>query len=163
MKRFFIILIMLVITCGLWAEVKKDIFTGVLSINSGLFSGAKAGIGRVDIYDEYAMELSLNYKIDLEVTFKPQLKQPLHNIYLQRNRFYNPQRTKSFFILKGGVMWWEMFDWFGGTNSKNTIILPLAAIGYGYSYKINDLIFLRPSIDVGFQTNLINIELSCAF
>lgn len=165
MKIQFILLIILVTTCGLWGEAKNDIFTGTVSLTTGFFSGGKAGIGRVDIYDEFAVEYTINYKIDLYFTYKSiqKFSDPFHNIYIQRNRFYNPQRTKSFFILKGGIMWFEMGDWFINTSNKSKLYSPLATIGYGYSFKLYNHFFLRPSIDVGIQLNLVNIELSCTF
>jgi len=166
MKRLVLFSLFIILACALGAEERTEKLAGVISLTSGFpFSGAKAGIGRVDIYDSFAIEYTLNYKQDFAPTFNPSLYEnsPLHNIYLQRNRFYNSQGVKSFFILKAGVMWFEMGDWFGGTKRKNTTTLPLASIGYGYSFKLKENIFIRPSLDIGLQTNLVNFELSCGF
>ena len=165
MNRILLILWIFIISCELWGQVQKTIIIGDFSVTSGLLSGVKTGFGKANINDNSSNEITLNYKVDLEVTFKPQIKgeNPLHNIFFQWNRFYNPERTKTFFIIKGGVLWFEMGDWFGGTDRTSTFIFPLVAVGFGYSYKLNDVFYIRPSIDIGVQANLLNIELSFVF
>jgi hypothetical protein len=82
---------------------------------------------------------------------------------LQWNRFFNPQRSQSFIFLKGGAFWFEIGDWFGGTDETNIVTLPILALGYGYSYRLKDNSFIRTSIDLGFQANVLNIELAYLF
>jgi len=155
----------LIIFSILWTEENKTKFIANLSVTTGIFSGIKISFGNANITDNRSSETTINYKADLEVTFKPQMhgENSLHNIYLQWNRFYNPYRTKSFLILKGGVFWLEMGDWFGGSDKKSTFTLPIISIGYGYSFKLNEESFIRPSMDLGIQGNIINIELSYFF
>jgi len=165
MNRMLLILLSFIFSLGLWGQIQKTIIIGDLSVTSGVLSGIKTGLGKANISDNSSSEITLNYKVDLEVTFKPQMKgkNQLHNIFFQWNRFYNPERTKTFFIIKGGVLWFEMGDWFGGADQTSTFIFPLAAVGFGYSYKLNEAFYIRPSIDIGIQTNLLNIELSFVF
>jgi len=165
MKKILLIFFILIIFALLWTEEPNSKGIANLSVTSGIFSGIKISFGKASITNDKSSELTLNYKADLEITFKPQMngENSINNIYLQWNRFYNPYRTKSFLILKGGIFWNEMGDWFGGSERKNTITLPIISIGYGYSYKLNDRSFIRPSIDLGFQANIINVELSYLF
>lgn len=162
MKKIFIFLFVISIS---FLYSQTNIPAGNASVTSGIFSGLKVGLGRASISDDSSSEITLNYKADSEATFNPKFngKIDIHNIYLQWNRFYNSNRTKSFFLLKGGVFWFKMVDWFGGTDREHTLALPMLSIGYGYSYRLNEKSFLRPSIDLGFQGNIINVEITYFF
>jgi hypothetical protein len=157
--------LILIFFAMLWSEDQNPKDIANLSVTSGIFSGFKISFGKASITNNKSSELTLNYKADLKVTSKPQMnvENSINNIYLQWNRFYNPNRTKSFLILKGGIFWYKMGDWFGGSGKKSTLTLPVISIGYGYSFKLNERSFIRPSIDLGFQVNIINIELSYLF
>lgn len=87
----------------------------------------------------------------------------INNLYLQWNRFYNSDRTRSFLIIKGGVCWAETCSLFACTDKKETYAFPIISVGYGYNYKLNEVFFFRPSIDFGLQPNLVNIEFSFSF
>ena len=51
----------------------------------------------------------------------------------------------------------------GGGNTWSTYYFPMVSVGYGYSFKINSKVYMRPSIDIGFQINPVNIGLSVVF
>ncbi|MFO7897381.1 MAG: hypothetical protein R6U84_10645 [Candidatus Cloacimonadales bacterium] len=163
MKKLLILFSLLSFSLLGAAEIKSTAIADI-GLTSGIFSGLKASLGRATIWEHKSTELTLNYKADLEITFDPQLKGEyvIHNAYLKWNRFFNPQRSRSFFLLKGGVFALEVGDWLGTEDSYN-FALPTFSLGYGYSFRLKDNSFIRTSIDLGFQVNILNIELAYLF
>ncbi|MDP8226819.1 MAG: hypothetical protein P9L89_04160 [Candidatus Celaenobacter polaris] len=172
-KVICVLMIILMVSITLFSEVLKRMPVFVISPTTGVFSGIRVGVGLVNIYENHVWEMTLNYKNELishvagpEITFKPMNSGNFDSVYLQANRFWNHEREKSFLILKVGVFLCPAFTFAtdGGINdNKKDLIIPLVTVGYGYSFSIKDLIYLRPSIDLGLQSNLINVGLAITF
>lgn len=169
--KYLIMMIILMVSTTLFSEVLKRMPVFVISPTTGVFSGIRVGVGLVNIYENHVWEMTLNYKNELishvagpEITFKPMNSRNFDSVYLQANRFWNHEREKSFLILKVGVFLCPPFTFAteGGINKKD-LIIPLVTVGYGYSFSIKDFIYLRPSIDLGLQSNLINAGLAITF
>ncbi|MCF7857800.1 MAG: hypothetical protein K9N07_00545 [Candidatus Cloacimonetes bacterium] len=163
MKKYFIV-IAIIIAISISAEIQKPIF--VVSPTTGISSGIRVGAGFVNKYENHVWEMTLNYKKELishvagpEITFKLMNSSNLFSVYLQANRFWNLERKKSFLIIKvGGFLIPTLF----AIDNNDKVIL-LITIGYGYSFNIARKFYLRPSIDIGLQPNLINVGLAITF
>ena len=166
MKKYFIV-IMLITAFPLFAEIPKQKPIFVLSPTTGVFSGIRVGIGVANVYENHVWEMTLNYNNELishvagpKITFKPMNSSTFDSVYLQANRFWNPERENSFLILKiGGFIFPPIFY----CEDCKDVIIPMLSIGYGYSFDIMDKCYFRPSIDVGLQSNLINVGLAITF
>jgi len=170
MKKYFIV-IALIIAITISAEIQKPIF--VISPTTGISSGIRVGAGFVNIYENHVWEMTLNYKKELishvagpKITFKLLNSSNFYSVYLQANRFWNPERKKSFLIIKVGGFLSPPFLFAtdsGITSNNNDKVILLITIGYGYNFNIARTFYLRPSIDIGLQPNLINIGLAITF
>ncbi len=170
MRKIIISLVVLLMTTQIFAKVIKRAPVFVVSPTTGVFSGIRVGAGMANIYEDHAWETTLNYKNELcshakshhGIAFEFMDSHHFDSIYLQANRFWNTNREKSFLILKGGIAYMPPFN-FADIGDDPGWIMPVVTIGYGYSFKIKDKFYLRPSIDVGLQSNLINIGLAVTF
>jgi len=169
MKKYFIV-IALIIATSISAEIQKPIF--VISPTTGISSGIRVGAGFVNIYEKHVWEMTLNFKKELishvagpKITFKLMDSSNLCSIYLQTNRFWNLERKKSFLIIKvGGFLSPPFFATDSGlTSNNNDKVILLITIGYGYSFNFARKFYLRPSIDIGLQPNIINVGLAITF
>lgn len=164
MKKYFIV-IALIIAISISAEIQKPII--VISPTTGVFSGIRVGIGVTNVYENHVWELTLNYKNELishvagpKITFKPMNSSAFDSIYLQANRFWNLERKRSFLIFKiGGIIISPIFY----CEDCKTVLIPMLSIGYGYSFNLKDMCYIRPSIDIGLQSNIINVGLAITF
>jgi len=169
MRKIIFIVLILFIVSTIFAEVvkeKKPLF--VVSPTIGFLSGVRAGVGYAKISDEKVWEHTLNYQNELishaaapEITNKSINSYYLDSIYYQANRFWNSSRTESFLILKAGAtLMPAMGIAMGGIDTDWAF--PILAIGYGYSWKFKGL-FLRPSIHLGIQLKVVNLEFAIVY
>lgn len=163
----------IIFAVSLNSEIPKRDYVFVISPTTGIFSGLRAGIGFADIYEDHLWEYTLNYKNELKshaagpkITFKRIDPSHYCSIYFQANRFWSCEKKGSFFILKIGSFNSPPFSFSsdsGNNLSKCDKIIPLISLGYGYSFKIARKCYIRPSIDIGLQSNLINAGLATIF
>lgn len=173
MKIILFLIVILLTTTSIFAEIQKRKPIFVISPTTGIFSGVRVGVGIANIYENHVWEMTLNYKNEIishvagpEITFKFFNSSYFDSIYLQANRFWNTDNTKSFLILKIDGFLCPPFSFAtdSGTNSHEEIkIIPLLTIGYGYSLNLKDNFYMRPSVDIGLQSNLINVGLAITF
>ena len=165
MKKVFLLLVILLTTTSVFTEIPKRKPVFVISPTTGVFSGVRIGFGVANIYENHVWEMTLNYKNELishvagpEITFKSFNSSYFDSIYLQANKFWNSDRENSFIIFKIGVF---MFPPLNGLMDGG--IFPIVSFGYGYSFDIVNKFYLRPSIDIGMQSNIINAGLAITF
>lgn len=163
MKKVILVILILITTTLIFAEIPKPVF--VISPTTGVFSGIRVGFGVANIQENHVWEMTLNYKNELishvagpEITFKSFNSGYFDSIYLQANTFWNPDRKNSFLIFKIGVF---MFPSLNGLMDGG--IFPIVSFGYGYSFILKNKFYLRPSIDIGLQSNIINVGLAITF
>jgi len=172
-SKIFILLIILLLITPIFAKNQKREYVFVVSPTTGIFSGIRVGVGLDDIHNNHVWEMTLNYKNELishvagpKITFKPMNSGYLDSIYLQANRFWNLEKKKSFLILKVGGFFIPPFSFATDSSvdsDNNFSFFPLIAIGYGYSFNITRKFYFRPSVDIGLQSNLINVGLAFTF
>jgi len=173
MKKILVIVIMLITVTSISAEtqIQKPIL--VISPTTGIFSGIRVGFGVANIHENHVWEMTLNYKNELyshvagpKITFTPFNSFFFDSIFLQANRFWNPERENSYLILKIGGFLCPPFSFAtdSSTNSHEEVkVIPLVTIGYGYSFNVMDKYYFRPSIDTGLQSNIINVGMAITF
>ena len=131
MKKILLILVTSVFVSGLWGEPIETKTVFVISPTTGIFTGTRIGVGQANIYEKHSSEMIFNYKIDLlynrELEF---IEKGMHNLNIQWNRFYDPERKGSFLIVKGGLMWFQFGEGIdpGGGGRNKTRTFPLASI-----------------------------------
>lgn len=169
-----IILVVLFIAISqipLFCEVQRRMPIFMVMPTTGIFSGIGFGAGVANIYEDKAWELTLNFKKRLyshaagpKLTFEP-IKSRYPTVYLQANKYWNSEREKSFLILKLGGFLSQLPSIFPttGVEIEGKDLLLLISIGYGYSFKISNMITVSPSIDFGLQPNLLNAGVAIKF
>ncbi|MDA3813991.1 MAG: hypothetical protein PF570_07025 [Candidatus Cloacimonetes bacterium] len=172
-SKIFIILFILFLISPIFAKNQKREYVFVVSPTTGIFSGIRVGFGLDKKYENHIWELTLNYKSELishvagpKITFKSMNSSFFDSIYLQANKFWNLEKKKSFLILKVGFFLMPplSFATDSGVDSDNNVYFcPLITVGYGYSFKVSRKINFQPSLDIGLQSNLINVGLAFTF
>lgn len=168
MRKLFFILFMVLIYGSIFADVEERKPIIVFSSTTGIFSGFRAGIGLANISENKAWEHTLNYQNELishvdepEITFETIQPHQLDSVYYQASRYWDSSRTKSFFIMRAGATLMPAMA-IGMSGIGKDWAFPLLTVGYGYSLKFKNFYF-RPSMHLGIQIKVINIELAIVY
>ena len=171
--RKITLIMLIILAISLNSEIPKREHVFVISPTTGISTGLRVGIGFANFYEDRIWEYTLNYKKELishvaepKITFKRIDSSHYCSIYFQTNRFWSCEKKGSFFILKIGGFNSPPFSFStdsGNNLSKGDKIIPLISLGYGYSFQIARKCYIRPSVDIGLQPNLINAGVAIIF